>query len=296
MQRFKCNGCRRTFNERTGTALAGLKTPPREVEKVLKALDEGMGFLGVERTFKHGEATVLKWLLRAGEHAKRVLETVLRGINAAFVQFDELKTWYGRKKRELWFWKSLECKNKVWLALHDSDTRTEDDCRSFLRKTARTLEKAPRGASSDCLQLYGAQIPKRWKTTPYAQIVKHYEGKRLVSVERKQVCKHSVASVEDVLAASHLGTSLNTAFVERLNATNRAAPARFHRKTLHYSKNRSAAVAAMTVRQAAYNLIRTQGRRQGGRHETPLTPCQKAGLTHRPWTWLDLLTHQPTTQ
>lgn len=292
-QRFNCCGCGRCFNEYTKTALAGLKTPAREVRRVLQALDEGIGVLGVERVFQHAEATVMRWLSRAGAAAESLQRSVYKLVHAGFVQFDELKTFVGRKKRELWFWKALDGVSKFWLAVHASFTRSKQECEEFLRKTKRVLAEAPLGASSDGLAQYTRSIPARWKTTPYAQVVKHYERRRLVSVEHKQVAKHTVADVEWQLALLHLGATLNTAFIERLNATNRAGPARFHRKTLHYSKNERAAIAAMNVRWYAYNYIRTQARRQNGVRQTPRTPAMKAGLAHQPLTWHDLLT-QPT--
>lgn len=94
-----------------------------------------------------------------------------------------------------------------------------------------------------------------------------------------------MADVEWRLALLQLGATLNTAFVERLNGTDR--------KTLHYSKNDEAAEAAMNVRWYAYNYVRTQQRRKKGKKETPRTPAMKAGLATRPLTWLDFLT-QPT--
>lgn len=253
-----------------------------------------MGVLGVERVLRHAEATVTRWLLRAAEHVERLLDWLLRGIRAAFMQLDELKTWFFCKVNELWVWCSFDCVTKLWLALHVSRSRSKDECRKFLRKTAKTLAEPPQGASTDGLLQYTKAVPARWKTTPYAQVVKHYEDRRLVCVEHKQVTKATVADVEFVLAKLGLGAVLNTAFIERLNATTRAGPARFHRRTLKYSKDEKAATAALVLRQAAYNFVRLQGRRQNGRHDVPQTPAMKAGIATAPWTWLDLLTRKPT--
>lgn len=88
MQRFNCIACNRCFNERTGTVLAGLKTRPREVERVIAALDEGMGVLGVERVFHHAEATVKRWLLRAGRVAENLQRRVFKRVFAGFLQLD----------------------------------------------------------------------------------------------------------------------------------------------------------------------------------------------------------------
>ncbi|MEK6923978.1 MAG: hypothetical protein AABW54_01925 [Candidatus Micrarchaeota archaeon] len=91
------------------------------------------------------------------------------------------------------------------------------------------------GKERNGVQRYNCRVCRRtWKNAPYAQVVKQYENNRLVRVVHKQVCASTVVDVEFVLAASRLGKTLKTAFVERLNATNRAGPARFHRRTLHY--------------------------------------------------------------
>lgn len=253
-----------------------------------------MGVLGIERVFGHAEATVKRWLLKAARQAQQVTDGLLRGVDAKFIQLDELRTFFANKKQELWVWKSIDCVSKLWLAVHASLSRSNEECKVFIKKTVRVIVRAPLGASTDGLQEYGSLLPKRWRKTAYAQVVKHYEGRKLVSVERRQVSKHTVAEVEQLLVELELGKTLNTSFVERLNATTRAGPARFHRKTLHYSKQPECVTAAILLRQASYNFIRCQQRRKRGFKEEPRTPAMKAGLTPRPWTWMELLSLQPT--
>ena len=54
-----------------------------------------------------------------------------------------------------------------------------------------------------------------------AQVVKRYEHRRVVSSETR-VAQGTVAAVAAVLAATGTGRQINTAFIERLNATFRA--------------------------------------------------------------------------
>ena len=141
-QRFKCNACKRTFNDRTGTAFAGLKTRPREVARTLAALDEGMGVLGLERVFGHAEATVKRWLVNAARHVLQVMERLMRGVDAKFIQLDELRTYFAKKEQEVWVWKSMDCVSKLWRAVHVSLARSVEECKAFLKKTARVIAQA----------------------------------------------------------------------------------------------------------------------------------------------------------
>ena len=54
------------------------------------------------------------------------------------------------------------------------------------------------------------------------QVVKRYVQRRVVSVERR-VVRGTEAAIAAVLAATHSGTGINTAYIERLNATFRAS-------------------------------------------------------------------------
>jgi len=66
IQRWRCQACRTTFSCRRGTVLYYLKSDPAQVEQVLWFLAEGVDLSVLVRYTGRQEATVSRWLERAG--------------------------------------------------------------------------------------------------------------------------------------------------------------------------------------------------------------------------------------
>src|SRR5437660_8787590 len=69
IQTFRCQACRTTFSARRHTPLYRLKTPSQQIGMVLTALAEGLDLSAAERVFGFRQATITRWLTRAGWHA-----------------------------------------------------------------------------------------------------------------------------------------------------------------------------------------------------------------------------------
>ena len=74
IQTFRCQACHTTFTSRCNTPLYRLKTPSHQVAIVLSALAEGIDPSAAERVFGYRQATITKWLTRAGKHAQTLHE------------------------------------------------------------------------------------------------------------------------------------------------------------------------------------------------------------------------------
>lgn len=61
LQRYLCNGCGRRFNERSGTPMAGLRTPVATVEMALKARNEGLGVRAAGRVVGKSPSQITLW-------------------------------------------------------------------------------------------------------------------------------------------------------------------------------------------------------------------------------------------
>ena len=85
------------------------------------------------------------------------------------------------------------------------------------------------------------------------QMVKRYAQRRVVSVERRVVrgTEHAIATV---LAATHTGTAINTAYIERLNATFRASLAPLVRWGRTIAHTEAVLTAGMWLVGCAYNF------------------------------------------
>lgn len=85
--------------------------------------------------------------------------------------------------------------------------------------------------------------------------------------------------------------TVNTSYVERLNATLRQMDAHLRRKSLTFAKSLRWLKAKFALVVAWYNLVRphTTLSRNLDRSTTPRTPAMAAGLADHPWSVSDLM-------
>jgi len=67
---FRCQACGHTLTSRRHTPLYRLKTASQRIAEVLAALAEGLDVSAAVRVFGHSEATITRWLRRAGDHGE----------------------------------------------------------------------------------------------------------------------------------------------------------------------------------------------------------------------------------
>src|SRR5512142_2095212 len=102
-----------------------------------------------------------------------------------------------------------------------------------------------------------------------------------------------------LLSASHGGTMLNTAFIERLNGTIRQRLASLTRKCRHAARRLAALESGMWLLGCTYNfcwppheLSRRAAKAQGQRGEVLVTPAMASGLTDHCWSIQELLSYR----
>jgi hypothetical protein len=129
------------------------------------------------------------------------------------------------------------------------------------------------------------------------QVVKRYVQRQVVSIERR-VVRGTAEAVAAMLAASSGGTGINTAYIERLNATFRASLAPLVRRGRAIAHTEATLTAGMWLVGWAYNCC---WRHESLRLAAPIgaswkwqerTPAMAAGLTDRRWTICALLRSQ----
>ncbi len=282
LQRYRCKKCRHTFNKRTGKFNAKLRTPLKEVTRCVASLCDGQGQRACSRTSQHKRSTLVNWLQRAALQCSKVNEKLLKPVSPTFLELDELYTYVYTKQFRHYLWTSVDAFNKLWLGFHISFERSLEECKEFF-KTFLHRVKEVAGATSDGLSEYATLMQKYFSKVPFAQIVKRYEGRKLVEVVKKQCGKHTVASVEFVIASLGLGSELNTSAVERFNATLRSYLARLNRKTLKFSKDKGNFVALLHVFQSYYNLCLRH-------NELRTSPAHYAGLVKKRLNLREVLT------
>lgn len=130
----------------------------------------------------------------------------------------------------------------------------------------------------------------------YATARKRRQKGRVVEVVRSVVFG-TVELLQAYLDRSTVSTTINTAFVERHNGTDRHQNARKHRKTYGFSKEIDLHHAASSFIGYSYNFcwcVRTLRTRGDDGCWQPRTPAMAAGLTEHVWSLWEWITY-PTT-
>ena len=99
VQRFRCQTCRKTFTETTGTIFYRKRTPEHEILETLVLLAEGNRISSLSRAKGHKEDTILAWLREAAQHAEQLEAVLMKDFKVKRGQLDALWA-YVRNKGE----------------------------------------------------------------------------------------------------------------------------------------------------------------------------------------------------
>jgi hypothetical protein len=129
------------------------------------------------------------------------------------------------------------------------------------------------------------------------QVIKQYSKRHVTGVTRR-IVQGTQAAIAAVLEATRSGTDINTAYIERLNATFRSALACLVRRGRAIAHTETLLNAGMWLVGSCYNFCwYHDSLRERAPVGAPLkwderTPAMAAGLTAHQWTMRDLLTYQ----
>jgi hypothetical protein len=262
-------------------------------------------------SFGYDERTVADWERRAGQHCQAVhAELVQQGqVDLQHVQADEL--WVKLVGQRLWLALALSVPSRRWLGGVLGASR---DQRLLARLVAQVRAAARSLAILVCLDGLAGYLgafrrglgtrqptgkPGRPKLVPEAglligQVVKQYAKRRVIACETR-VAQGTAAAVAAVLAATRTGQQINTAFIERLNATFRARLAPLVRRSRALARQEASLEGLMDLVGCLYNFctvhasLRRPAAAGGGRKWQERTPARAAGLTEHGWSVWELL-------
>ena len=304
--RYRCHGCQNTFTQSHSPPLYGLKTDLNVVTLILTLLIFGCPLPATLMAFKIDERTLADWLDKAGEHAQRVQEhLVCQGhLDLGQVQADEL--WCRSQRGVLWLATAMGVTSRLLIWGTVASGRTEAMITEVVQHVHRAARlQSPILWATDGFTTWKAQIllffrsavlsgrPGRprlleWAELHIVQVVKRSYGER---IERR-------LAFGDLFEALHLieetqgrrGT-VNTAFVERLNATLRTWLPALTRRSRHAGRDAQRLERRFFLTAAAYNFVRPHRslRVQVDGRRVERTPGMVAGLTYHPWTVEELL-------
>jgi IS1 family transposase len=265
---------------------------PDQQATVIAALTEGMSIRATERLTGFHRDTIMRLGVRIGRKCAHLHDAMMRDLNVAQIQMDELWAHIGKKQKRL----------------TPDDDATKGDCYTFIAMDAigkaiisyrsgkrdwwttgqflSDLRMRVLGTpmiSSDGFVAYEEMMRQTFgETCHYGQIVKKYAGEPPVDAARRYSPGALVEIERKVVTGNMPKFMIGTSHAERQNLSVRMASRRFTRLTNGFSKKIENHAAAVSLYVAHYNLCRV--------HETiRQTPAMALGLTGHPWSIAELI-------
>lgn len=311
-QRYRCNLCQKTFSARKGTPLYRRRTPEATIALVLTLIAYGCPLAAIEAAFGFQRRTVQQWVDAAGEHCQRIHEhLVLKPRDLLeHVQADELRV-KAQGGVVVWMAMALMVSTRLWLGGAISASRDKALIRRVvdLVRACASAEHALLVAT-DGLTTYvkawgrafrskhytgrvGAPRLIAWPKVVIGQVIKRYERRRVVGVERR-LAKGSSWLLERLLERTQGGGVLNTAYIERLNATFRARLAALVRRTRGLARRHRRLHTGMYLVGTVYNFCcyhasLSTTTTNDSSCSSGLTPAMAAGITSHRWSMAEVL-------
>jgi transposase-like protein len=309
-RRYRCRTCRKTFAATTGTVFFRLHHPAELVTLVVTLLCHGCPLQAIVAGFGLDERTVTSWWERAGAHCQTVHTHLVQSgqVDLGHVQADEL--WIKVRGGRLWQAMAMAVPSRLWVGGIISPHRDGTLIRALLQQVRACATSLAVLVCVDGLSSYVTAVKRVFavpihtgrrgrprlvlpETVLLGQVIKRYARRHVVSVEQRAVIG-TMAAITRALESVGGGTQINTAYIERLNATFRAALAPLARRNRRLARRPCILTAGMYVVGTAYNFcwrhrsLRHHG--DGGRKER--TPAMAAGVTDHCWSMHEVLTYR----
>jgi transposase-like protein len=299
-RRYICHACKATFAETKGTLLYGLHYPIWAVVLVLTLLAQGCPVQAIVVAFCLDERTVAAWQSKAGQHGERIQEAIVCNgrVELGQVQADEIcvNTQHG----QVWMATAMTVFSRLFLWGEVGAHRTK----GLIERVMAQVHAAAQGVQAVLFAIDGfAAYPKAilkhfytpvqtgkpgrpvhqvWPDLHIVQVVKQRTGKRLTDIQRR-VAYGCLERVYDLIAMSQCGWGLiNTAYIERLNATFRARLPALTRRTRSLAQTTDRLRAEMFWSGVVYNFCTVHT-------SLSATPAMAADLTEHVWSVEELV-------
>jgi len=302
-KRFICTECHKTFAATKGTAFYRLRTTAETVTLVVTLMAHGCPLHAIVAAFGYDERTVASWLARAGVQGQAVQAHLVEPPRAlGQVQADELRV----KKQGgiVWMALAMMVSTRLWLAGEVSEQRDMPLIRRLIERVRACALHRPllfctdglcssvRAMRETCRDPVPTGAPGRpelwpWRNVCIAQVVKRYVLRCVVDVERRIVAG-TPARVETLRRRSQGDGVLNTASIERLNATFRERLASLTRRGRALARRMVPLQHGMYLIGTGYNFCTPHASLSA---TGTTTPAMAAGITDHGWSVRALLSY-----
>jgi transposase-like protein/IS1 family transposase len=308
-QRFICHECHKTFSATTGTVFYRLRTAAETVVLIVTLLAHGCPVQAIVAAFGFDERTIADWWTRSGRQGQAVHEYLVeQPRDLGQVQADELRV----KKQGgiVWMAMAMMVQTRLWLGGEVSEQRDMTLIRRLIERVRRCAAHRPLLVCTDGLCSYirairetfrdpvhtgqgGRPRLRPWRHVFIAQVIKRYERRRVVETERRLI-DGTPARVETLRRRSQGKGVINTAYIERLNATFRERLAPLARRGRALARHTLTLEHGMYLVGTVYNFCTYHASlrlaaQATGTAATNRTPAMAAGITVHCWTVRELL-------
>lgn len=264
-KRYICDVCQATFTVRKGTIFYRLRHDPETVLRVIILMAYGCPLQAIVKAFELDERTVREWHERGGKHCQSVHEHIVEKSQQDLqqVQADEIKV--KTQMGSYWMALAMAVPTRLWLGGVVSRRRDLDLIQSLVDKVRAIALCRPLLLAADGLASYvtafrmafRSKLPHwhgemgrcklvSWQNIAIVQVVKQ-RAAGVLTVERR-IVQGSKEMVERLINATQNGQGvINTAFIERLNATFRLRLNNLVRRTRTLARRSETLVAGMYI-------------------------------------------------
>jgi transposase-like protein len=314
-KRWICAVCERTFTTSKGTIFYRLRSDPVIVMYVIVLLANGCPLQALVKAFGLDERTVSDWHARAGKHCQEVHAHFVENSQQDLqqVQADEIKVKI--QKGIYWMAMAMAVPTRLWLGGVVSCKRDLALIGALADKIRAIALCRPLLLAVDGLSTYvtafrlafRSKLPRRlgqggrckliaWPNIAIVQVIKQ-RGQAVFTVERR-IVQGGQEMVAGLIPATQKGIGkINTAYIERLNATFRQRLNHLVRRTRTLAHRSETLVAGMYLVGCLYNFcdyhhsLRLKLFVGSFRYRwVQRTPAIAAQLTDHRWTPTELFT------
>lgn len=305
-KRYVCEVCQTTFSTTKGTIFYRLKTEPKIVMMVLTLLVYGCPVQAIVVAFGLDERTVRSWWQKAGYHSEQVHKYKVgqSKLDLGQVQADEIKT--KTQKGVMWIAMGMMVSTRLWLGGVISTRRDKALIQALVAQIRAIALCRPILIAVDGLpsyvkafqQAFRSKIPRygqigrakfyAWSELHIVQVVKNKQGGKFEVIRR--IVQGNATQVNKLIQLSQGKGGINTAFIERFNATFRQRLSHLTRRTRNLAQQPQTLHAGMYFFGCVYNFCTYHHSLRlpfllanGSTRWLRRTPAIAAGLTDHCW-------------
>lgn len=295
-QRCKCKSCGKTFSYRQGTMFYGLRSDVQLVTWVVGLVANGCPVAAIVAVFAVDERTVADWLHRAGLYAEAFHHQHIQKLNLQHVQVDEIRL--KMQRQILWVAMAISVGSRLWLGAVCQVKRDKKLARQIMSCIYNWAQQLPLVIAFDGWNAYpnaatfifreseltekvGGVRKRLWAQLALVQLVKQDDQQWVMT---RWILSGAYTTIRHLLDMTQgIATTINTAYIERLNATFRGHLACFARRTRCPARQMRTVGERVFLVGCLYNFCSPHASLD------KRTPAMTAGLTDHCWSLHEFL-------